>query len=80
MLASRRLRAAREAVDAVRKELDQAEESIRWLEVEKWEQKLQNRHAAIVCGEVVSGFEELCSGWRTRLLEMTGFAEGVVVI
>lgn len=47
----------------------QAEEGVRWLQMGGWEEKLQERQAARVCGEVVGGFEEVCEGWRRRLVE-----------
>ena len=66
-LAARRLRTTREMVGTMRRELDQAEEGMRWLEVGKWEDRLKERAAAKICGEVVGGFEEVCRGWRERL-------------
>lgn len=66
-LATRRLRTAREMVETMKRELDEAEEGIRWLEAGRWGDKLKERAAAKVCGEVVGGFEEVCRGWRERL-------------
>ena len=76
-LAARRLRAAREAVETLRREMEEAEEGRRWLETGRWERKLREREAARVCGEVVGGFEEVCAGWRDRLLRQGG---GVVEV
>ena len=72
--ASRRLKSARETVATLQRELLEAEEGLRWLAVNGWEEKLKERQAASVCGEVIGGFEEVCEGWRRRLIE--GLAAG----
>lgn len=72
MLASRRLRVAREAVGTMRREMDEAEEGARWLEAGGWDERIRGRAAAGVCAGVVGGFEEVCRGWRARLVQMGG--------
>ncbi|MCJ1243097.1 hypothetical protein MMC30_000294 [Trapelia coarctata] len=71
-LASRRLRAAREAVGTMKREIEEAEAGERWLEIGGWNERLKDREAARVCGEVVGGFEEVCKGWRERLVRQGG--------
>lgn len=67
-LASRRLRATRELVGEMRKEADLREEGERWVERGEWEERLKGRECARICGDVVGGFEEVCQGWRKRLV------------
>jgi hypothetical protein len=71
-LASRRLRAAREAVGTMKRAVEEAEAGERWLEIGGWNERLKERAAARVCGEVVGGFEEVCKGWRERLVRQGG--------
>ncbi|KAG9248077.1 hypothetical protein BJ878DRAFT_489760 [Calycina marina] len=66
--ASRRLKSARELVAEMRKEEDAREEGERWLSRGNWSERLGNRECAGVCGDVVDGFEEVCNGWRARLM------------
>ena len=63
---------ARETVVTMKRGLEEAEEGVRWLEMGDWDRKLRERDAAKVCGEVVGGFEEVCKGWRARLLGQNG--------
>lgn len=72
--ASRRLQAAREMVDELRREAEVREEGVRWVEKGRWDDRLAARDCARVCGEVVGGFEEVCKGWREKLA--TGGIEG----
>ncbi|MCJ1392844.1 hypothetical protein MMC18_005716 [Xylographa bjoerkii] len=71
-LAARRLRAARELSESMRREAEEAEEGVRWIETGGWDARLRQREAARVCGEVVGGFEEVCAGWRERLARQGG--------
>ena len=71
-LAARRLRAARDVVESMRREVKEAEEGVRWIETGGWDERLKDREAARVCGEVVGGFEEVCAGWRERLVRQNG--------
>ncbi|KAI0407515.1 hypothetical protein F4802DRAFT_554164 [Xylaria palmicola] len=66
--ATRRLRTAREMVSEMRREEELKEEGERWLARGNWGERLQNRECAGVCRDVVGGFEEVCNGWRARLL------------
>ena len=67
-LATRRLKSARELVAEMRKEEDAREEGERWLKRGNWGERLGARECAGVCGDVVGGFEEVCNGWRARLV------------
>ncbi len=66
--ATRRLRSARELVAEMRKEEEEREGGERWLKRHNWGERLGNRECAGVCGDVVGGFEEVCNGWRARLV------------
>lgn len=78
-LASRRLRSTREAMAELKREWAVREEGIRWVERGGWEERLRRRESARVCGEVVGGFEEVCNGWRERLVRGTGVEMGLGV-
>lgn len=65
--ASRRLRSARELVAEIRREEESREEGSRWIERGDWDQRLKDREAGKVCGDVVSGFEAVCGEWREKL-------------
>ncbi|KAI9877401.1 MAG: hypothetical protein M1830_004022 [Pleopsidium flavum] len=67
-LATRRLRSSRELVAEIKKEADAREEGVRWIEKGDWQVRLAQRECAAVCGDIVGGFEEVCQGWRERLL------------
>ena len=69
--ATRRLKSARELVAEMRQEEELREEGERWLKIHNWGERLQNRECATVCGDVVSGFEQVCNDWRARLLAQT---------
>ncbi|KAI2463983.1 hypothetical protein F4781DRAFT_414565 [Annulohypoxylon bovei var. microspora] len=66
--ATRRLRIAKEMVAEMKREEELREEGERWLTKGNWGERLQKRECAGVCREVVGGFEEVCNGWRARLL------------
>ncbi|CAG8961430.1 hypothetical protein HYFRA_00013880 [Hymenoscyphus fraxineus] len=66
--ATRRLRSARELVAEMKKEEEEREEGELWLTKGNWSERLGKRECAGVCGDVVGGFEEVCNGWRERLL------------
>ncbi|KAI0377419.1 hypothetical protein F5Y04DRAFT_264221 [Hypomontagnella monticulosa] len=66
--ATRRLRTAKEMVAEMKREEELKEEGERWLTRGNWGERLQKRECAGVCREVVGGFEEVCNGWRARLL------------
>lgn len=66
--ASRRLKSAKEVVAEMRRDEELREEGERWLTRGNWGERLENRECAGVCGEVIGGFEEVCNGWRERLL------------
>lgn len=66
--ATRRLKSAKELVAEMRRDEELREEGERWLSRGNWSQRLENRECANVCGEVIGGFEDVCNGWRQRLL------------
>lgn len=66
--ATRRLKSAKELVAEMRRDEELREEGERWLARGNWGERLQKRECAGVCGEVIGGFEEVCNGWRERLL------------
>ncbi|CAK7208226.1 hypothetical protein SCUCBS95973_000031 [Sporothrix curviconia] len=66
--ATRRLRSAKELVAELRRDEELREEGERWLARGNWNERLKQRECAHVCGDVVGGFEEVCNGWRARLL------------
>ncbi|KAF5006566.1 hypothetical protein FDECE_7069 [Fusarium decemcellulare] len=66
--ATRRLRSAKDIVAEMRREEQLREEGERWLTRGNWGERLEKRECAGVCGEVIGGFEEVCNGWRERLL------------
>lgn len=72
--AGRRLRGARELVAELRRERDAADAAARWLERHGWADRLRARQCAQLCGDVVGGFEELCQGWRDRILRQGSVA------
>jgi len=67
-LASRRLRSARDLVTDMQKETIAWDEGVRWIEKGDWQARLTGRECAGICKDVVGGFEEVCQGWRDRLL------------
>ncbi|KAI9724862.1 MAG: hypothetical protein M1812_000138 [Candelaria pacifica] len=67
-LATRRLRSTRELVAEMRKDTEAMEEGIRWIDKGGWQERLADRECASVCRDVVGGFEEVCNGWRERLM------------
>ena len=66
--AARRLRSARDMVAEMRREDELREEGERWLDRGNLGDRLRARECAGVCRGVVGGFEEVCDGWRARLL------------
>jgi hypothetical protein len=66
--ATRRLKSAKEMVAEMKREEELKEEGERWLARGNWGERLKKRECAGVCRDVVGGFEEVCNGWRARLL------------
>ncbi|KAL8874228.1 MAG: hypothetical protein Q9174_000420 [Haloplaca sp. 1 TL-2023] len=66
-LASRRLKASKEAVDEITHEAKLREEGIRWVEGGDWDKKLRNRDCGRICGSVIDGFRETCEWWEKTL-------------
>ncbi|KJR80358.1 uncharacterized protein SPSK_05266 [Sporothrix schenckii 1099-18] len=73
--ATRRLRSAKELVAELRRDEELREEGERWLARGNWNERLKQRECAHVCGDVVGGFEEVCNGWRARLLAQAEAAQ-----
>ncbi|KAL9587103.1 MAG: hypothetical protein Q9212_000470 [Teloschistes hypoglaucus] len=67
--ASRKLKAAKEAVDDVRNDHQVVEAGIRWIQEGNWEERLSNRECANVCGLMLNGFKEACEVWENRMDE-----------
>lgn len=67
--AARRLKTAKELVAEIQKDEELCEQGERWLTRGNWSERLEKRECAGVCSDVVDGFEEVCNGWRARLLE-----------
>ncbi|KAL8975491.1 MAG: hypothetical protein Q9197_000281 [Variospora fuerteventurae] len=68
-LASRKLKAAKDVLDELKKESDVREEGMRWVEKGNWDAKLGNRECATICGDVVSGFRDACQKWEITIQE-----------
>lgn len=66
--ATRRLKSAKELVAEMRREEEMREEGELWLDKGNWGERLKKRECAGICGDVVGGFEDVCNGWRERLL------------
>ena len=65
--ATRRLKSAKDLVAEMKRDEELREEGERWLTRGDWSNRLENRECALVCSDVVGGFEEVCNGWRKRL-------------
>ncbi|KAL8765136.1 MAG: hypothetical protein Q9209_007694 [Squamulea sp. 1 TL-2023] len=68
-LASRRLKAAKEAVHELRLEAGAREEGIQWVERGNWNRRLSSRECRTICKDVVGGFEEVCEQWEKSIGE-----------
>lgn len=66
-LASRKLKAAKEAVDEISREAELREEGIRWVERGYWDDRLRNRECGTICRTVIDGFRETCERWERTL-------------
>ncbi|SPN98845.1 uncharacterized protein DNG_01886 [Cephalotrichum gorgonifer] len=73
--AGRRLKSAKELVAEMRREDALREEGERWITEGDWGRRLESRECAAVCGDVVGGFEEVCNGWRAKLLAQAESAQ-----
>jgi hypothetical protein len=65
--AARRLKSARDLVAELRRDEELRDEGRRWLDRGRWGERLARRECALVCGDVVGGFEAVCDSWRERL-------------
>lgn len=64
---SRKLRAVKDLLREARGEMEARDQSVRWIEQGCWDQRLREREAKGVCGDILRGFEEVCDGWGERL-------------
>ncbi|KAL8674049.1 MAG: hypothetical protein Q9168_001536 [Polycauliona sp. 1 TL-2023] len=67
--ASRRLKAAKDAVEELRIEAGLLEEGVQWVERGNWDQRLSNRECGNICEDVVGGFMEVCEWWEKSIRE-----------
>lgn len=74
LLAARRLQSTKALVGELRSEMELGEEGRRWVEEGGWEERLRGREGRRICEGVVGGFEDICRGWRERLVESAGGA------
>lgn len=65
---ARHLRNARELVGEMKKEEEASQAGQKWLNDGGWHERLKGRESGRRCAEVVKGFEEVCGGWRERLI------------
>lgn len=68
-LASRKLKAAKDLVDELRKEAVLRHEGIKWVETGNWDVRLSNRECKRICGDVVDGFRVVCEKWERTIQE-----------
>ena len=66
-LASRRLTAARETVEEMKRDAQTKEDGVRWVDKVTLKYRLAGRECAGVCQVVVEGFDDVCQGWRDKL-------------
>jgi len=67
--AIRRLQSTRELTTALKKELDEAEKTDKFLRDGEWECRLAGREGGKMCRELVTGFENVCDSMRAKLVE-----------
>lgn len=70
--ASRRLKTVKDMVSDSRKEEEEREVGVAFIERGRWDERLKKREAQRICGEVVMGFESTCESWRQRLVNQLG--------
>ncbi|KAL9043176.1 MAG: hypothetical protein Q9180_000056 [Flavoplaca navasiana] len=67
--ASRRLKAAKDAIKELKIEAELWEAGIRWVEKGNWDQRLSNRQCGNICEDLVGGFNEVCEWWEQSIRE-----------
>lgn len=70
--ASRRLKSVRGLVAEIRREEEDRDEGVMFIEKGQWDKRLSQREAGTACRDVVSGFEAVCGEWRNRLFGVQG--------
>ncbi|KAL8948130.1 MAG: hypothetical protein Q9222_005654 [Ikaeria aurantiellina] len=63
-LASRKLKAAKEAVEDFKTEDEVRNAGIQWVEQGNWDAKLRSRECGTICEDVVDGFRKVCDRWE----------------
>jgi hypothetical protein len=66
-VASRRLKAARETFEELKRDAQVWEDGVKWVADGQWNERLAGRECARECQDIIRGFEEVCSGWREKL-------------
>ena len=77
--AARRLKSARECAMEIRREYEFEEVGRKFVIDGGWDRRIKEREAKRICGEVTGGFEEVCEGWRRRLVDAAA-AQGVTEV
>lgn len=72
--ASRKLRSSKDQLAEWKKDVDLRELGTAYIDNGDWDRRLREREAGATCGDVVSGFEEMCGIWRKKLCEGLGVA------
>ncbi|KAL8886960.1 MAG: hypothetical protein Q9205_002033 [Flavoplaca limonia] len=67
--ASRRLKAAKDAIKELKIETELWEAGIKWVEKGNWDQRLSNRQCGNICEDLVGGFNEVCEWWEQSIRE-----------
>ncbi|KAL8714912.1 MAG: hypothetical protein Q9220_001425 [cf. Caloplaca sp. 1 TL-2023] len=68
-LASRKLKAAKEALDEFRTDDEAKNAGIQWVEQGNWDAKLRSRECGTICRDAVDGFRKVCDRWEKTLEE-----------
>ena len=66
--ASRRLKTVKDLVTEIRRDEEDRDIGVRWIENGKWDRRLREKEARRICGEVVDGFESTCDMWKSRIM------------
>ena len=77
--ASRKLKAAKDMVEDLKKDANARDEAIKWIENGQWQDRLARKECANVCRDILEGFEEVCKGYRERLVGAMVAAGGEAV-
>ena len=78
--ASRRLRSTLELVAELHREDEDRDEGVHWIEAGNWNRRLKEREAGRVCGDIVNGFETICTEWKEKLFGNTASGTGAEAV